>query len=105
MNGEASWTGGDRTDADKDTDFDEGTMTDIDPDLNSTDETADEASTDNVGETSVEINVEDLIAEIEAESSEQADGRSSASRKRLDEILEEKRAARELEDFEDLEFS
>ena len=104
MNSEASWIGGDRTGADNETDMDEGTMTDIDPDLDSPDET-DEASTDNVGETSVEINVEDLIAEIEAESDQNTDPRAASSRKRLDEMLEEKRAARELEDFEDLEFS
>jgi len=105
MNGEASWIGGGQVDADKETDLDEGTMTDIDPELDSSSDAADEATTDNVGETSVEINVEDLIAEIEAESRKTTDSPVSSSRKRLDEILDEKRAARELEDFEDLEFS
>ncbi|MDH3510209.1 MAG: hypothetical protein OER85_05055 [Gammaproteobacteria bacterium] len=52
--------------------------------------------TANVGETSVEINVEDLIAEIEAASPPRPRCADKPARKRLEELLEERRAAREL---------
>lgn len=52
--------------------------------------------TANVGETSVEINVEDLIAEIEADSSPRPRRADKPARKRLEELLEERRTAREL---------
>ena len=97
MNSEVKKVGEDDIGEEKSVDPSE-TTADLQSDL-------EEPSTDNVGETSVEINVEDLIAEIEAESGSQSDPRGSSTRKRLDEILDEKRAARELEDFEDLEFS
>ena len=57
-------------------------------------------STDNVGETSVEFDVEDLIAEVEAEAPEGVD-RDGKVRKRLEEILEKKHDDEELADFED----
>jgi hypothetical protein len=44
--------------------------------------------TDNVGDVSVEINVEELIAEVEAEHDDDA-ARKHAVRKRLEEIAEE----------------
>lgn len=56
------------------------------------------AETDNVGDASVEINVEDLIHELEA--GDRAGG-ELAARRRLEEIIEKKRSKRDLEDFED----
>jgi len=75
-----------------------------------TDEAEDEADdepvvaeTDNVGDPSVEINVEALIHELEAESSKSRPSREHAAKRRLEELMEQKRAKRELEDFEDYE--
>ena len=56
----------------------------------------DHLATSNVGETSVEINVEDLIAEIEADCPPRPKRTDIPARKRLEELLEERRAAREL---------
>jgi hypothetical protein len=60
------------------------------------------AETDNVGDPSVEINVEELIHDLEV------DGvvrpcREQAAKRRLEELMEQKRAKRDLEDFEDYE--
>jgi hypothetical protein len=57
--------------------------------------------TDNVGDPSVEINVEELIHEIEAEGDSSRPGRELAAKRRLEDLMEKKRAKRELEDFED----
>lgn len=57
--------------------------------------------TANVGETSVEINVEELIAELEADRGVSADNSEEDPRKRLEKILEERRAARELEEIDE----
>ncbi len=56
--------------------------------------------TDNVGEASVEIDVESLIADVEAEAAEGVDA-SGRIRRRLDAIVERKRRHEELMDFED----
>lgn len=56
-------------------------------------------STDNVGDVSVEINVEELLNQIEEECGD-ADSRASA-RRRLDEIMESKRAQKELDEYDD----
>lgn len=71
------------------------------------DEFADDESTEdlneqtaNVGETSVEIDVEELIAELEADSGKST-GSSDDPRKRLERILEERRAERELEEIDE----
>lgn len=74
-----------------------------DDDIEDEDDTDDsedgnEAETDNVGDASVEINVEELIHELE--SGGRAGG-ELAARRRLEEIMEQKRAKRDLEDFED----
>lgn len=61
------------------------------------------ALTDNVGEQSVEINVEGLIAELEAESRQHGGPVRAPCRRRLDDLLEERRMARELEDLEDFQ--
>ena len=57
-------------------------------------------STDNVGETSVEFDVEDLIAEVEVEVPDGVDS-DGKMRKRLEEVLEKKQSDEELADFED----
>lgn len=62
---------------------------------------ADVAITDNVGEQSIEINVESLIAELEAESRHGKAPDMQCARRKLDDFLERKRIARDLEDFED----
>jgi hypothetical protein len=67
-------------------------------------EEAEEASddvTDNVGDPSVEINVEDLLSELEVEGFDVRVNREYAAKRRLEELMEEKRARRDLEDFED----
>jgi hypothetical protein len=58
--------------------------------------------TDNVGDPSVEINVEELIHELEVDGVTRP-GREQAAKRRLEELMEKKRAKRDLEDFEDYE--
>ena len=58
--------------------------------------------TDNVGDISVEVNVEDLIAQLESESKGGANADGSA-RRRIEDILEEKRIAKEIMDMEDFD--
>jgi hypothetical protein len=58
------------------------------------------AETDNVGDPSVEINVEELIHDLEVDGVTRP-GREQAAKRRLEELMEQKRAKRELEDFED----
>ena len=60
------------------------------------------AETDNVGDASVEINVEELIHELEDDGVVRP-GREQAAKKRLEELMERKRSKRELEDFDDYE--
>ena len=56
--------------------------------------------TDNVGEASVELDVESLIAEFEEEASDGVDN-SGRIRRRLDAMLERKRRHDDLADFDD----
>lgn len=58
---------------------------------------------DNVGDTSVEINVDELISEVEAAGLPTDHFKGEKARKKLDEILEERRISNELSDFEDFE--
>ncbi len=60
------------------------------------------SATDNVGDISVEVNVEDLIAQIESESKggPVPDG---LARRKIEDILEEKRVAREIMDLDDFD--
>src|SRR5262252_4714879 len=58
------------------------------------------AETDNVGDASVEINVEELIHEIETENGNSRPGRELAAKRRLEELMEKKRAKLDLEDFD-----
>jgi hypothetical protein len=60
------------------------------------------SSTDNVGDISVEVNVEDLIAQIEAESKGAA-APSGSARRKIEDILEEKRIAKEIMDLDDFD--
>ena len=64
---------------------------DADDDLTETTVLADSeaVSTDNVGDVSVEINVEQLIADIESENDEES-AKKKAVRLRLEELAEEK---------------
>jgi hypothetical protein len=59
--------------------------------------------TDNVGDASVEFNVDELISEMEAAGLPTDHFEAHAARKRLDDILEEKRMSKEICDFEDFE--
>ena len=54
-------------------------------------------NSDNVGDVSVEINVEELVAEIEASQGDDAHKKKEI-RKRLEEIQEQKQASREIGD-------
>jgi len=56
--------------------------------------------TDNVGDPSVEINVEELIHELEGDGGTRP-GREQAAKRRLEELMEKKRSKRDLEDFDD----
>ena len=62
-----------------------------------------EDATDNVGDPSVEINVEELIHELESQGIASKLDREVRTRKRLEELMERRRANRDLEDFEDYE--
>ena len=60
------------------------------------------SETDNVGDPSVEINVEELIHELEVEGIARP-SREQAAKRRLEELMEQKRSKRDLEDFDDYE--
>jgi hypothetical protein len=81
----------------------------VDTDETETDELSDTAiwetskkPTDNVGEASVEINVESLIAELEEEARSGVDN-SGRIRRRLEAMMERKRRHSDLADFDDYE--
>lgn len=59
--------------------------------------------TDNVGDISVEVNVEDLLAQLEAESKGGDTASGNTARRRIEDILDEKRVAREIQDLDDLD--
>ena len=63
----------------------------------------DDSDTDNVGDPSVEINVEDLIRELESDGFVDHLHQEKNARKRLEELMERRRAMRDLEDFDDYE--
>jgi hypothetical protein len=60
------------------------------------------AESDNVGDASVEINVEELIHTLEADGLAKP-AKEQAAKRRLEELMEKKRAKRDLEDFDDYE--
>lgn len=59
--------------------------------------------TDNVGDVSVEINIEELLNRIEEESGEE--DLRAAARRRLEDIMEKKRAAKELDDYDSIDYA
>jgi len=61
------------------------------------------STTDNVGDTSVEINVDDLISEVEAAGLPTDHFQGEKARKRLEEILEERRLLQDISDFDDFD--
>jgi hypothetical protein len=64
----------------------------------------DTIETDNVGEPSVEIDLNTLMAEVEAEGISFKPVKESDKRKRLEEMLEQKRMERELRELENFDF-
>lgn len=61
--------------------------------------------TDNVGDASVEINVEELISELEADGlTEAATSEHKEKKKRIEDLMEQRRAQQDLEDFDDYDF-
>jgi hypothetical protein len=83
-------------------DFDDDVDEDIESDESDQND-LDDADTDNIGDPSIEINVEDLIHELEADGLVSRIDKEKNTRKRLEELMERKRAMRELEDFDDYE--
>lgn len=63
----------------------------------------DDASTDNVGDASVEINVEELLDELESDGLISPASGECQAKRRLEELMEQRRARRDLEDFDDYE--
>jgi hypothetical protein len=59
-----------------------------------------EEATDNVGDPSVEINVEELIHELESQGLADKLDKEVRTRRRLEELIERRRASRDLEDYE-----
>ena len=68
------------------------------------DQTESEIETDNVGEPSVEIDLNALMAEVEAEGASKQPIKEADKRKRLEEMLEQKRVERELRELENFDF-
>ena len=64
-------------------------------------ETLQDRDTDNVGDASVEINVEELIHELEADGLVEACRSEHAAKRRLEELMEMRRSRKDLEDFDD----
>ena len=61
----------------------------------------DEPVTDNVGDPSVEINIEQLLQALEADPLGACGKHTVGARHRLEELMESRRARRETEDFDD----
>ena len=86
-------------------DRDEAKDAEVDSDEELTEETVvltETGVTDNVGDVSVEINVEELVAEIEASQGDDAHMKMEL-RKRLEKIQEQKAAAKELDNTFDID--
>lgn len=80
-----------------DDDEDRSDEDDVELDEDDSDDYAPAKGSDNVGELSVEINVEELIAELEG-SADSSAARKKEVRRRLEEIREQREAMKELED-------
>jgi hypothetical protein len=86
-------------------DRDKAEDAEVDIDEEKTEETVvltETGATDNIGDVSVEINVEELVAEIEASQGDDAHMKMEI-RKRLEEIQEQKAAAKELDNTFDID--
>jgi hypothetical protein len=59
------------------------------------------AKSGNVGDPSVELNVDEIVAELEADMGIEASDHGQDARKRLESLLEERRAARELDELDE----
>ena len=57
--------------------------------------------TDNVGDASVELNVEELISALEADGLVPGSTGEQAAKRRLEELMEQRRSRKDLEDFDD----
>ncbi len=55
----------------------------------------------NVGDPSVELNVDEIVAELEADMGIESSSDGQDARKRLESLLEERRAARELDELDE----
>jgi len=82
--------------ADEDEDLDEDLEDDSDTD-------SDDDNTDNIGEVSVEIDVDELISEMKSAGLDTSHLTGSCGRRRMEEIMEQRRISRELMDFEDFD--
>ena len=60
-----------------------------------------DSETDNVGDASVELNVEALINELEADGLIACGANGQAAKRRLEELMEMRRSRKDLEDFDD----
>ena len=75
---------------------------DVSEDTLQTKSLADNQITDNVGDASVEINVEELIHELEADGLTEACAEEhAAAKRRLEDVMEKRRSKQEIEDFDD----
>ena len=86
-------------------DRDKAEDAEVDVDEEITEETVvltETGATDNIGDVSVEINVEELVAEIEASQGDDARMKMEI-RKRLEEVQEQKAAAKELDNTFDID--
>jgi hypothetical protein len=81
--------------------LDEDEQTGEADDASATDEDVVEEGSDNIGDPSVEINVEALIHELESQSLANQLNKEHEARRRLEELMERRRARRDLEDFDD----
>lgn len=87
-------------DLDENLDIDLDLEDDSDTELDIDDTVETGEATSNVGETSVEIDVEELIAELEADRESSPPPEEQSCRKRLEDILEERRIAHEIDEDE-----
>ena len=90
-------------DTDENLDIDLDLDDDSDADLEIDDTSESVKASSNVGETSVELDVEELIAELEADRNTSLPSEEQSSRKRLEDILEERRVAHELEEMDEFD--
>lgn len=90
-------------DSDDDLDIELDLDDDSDADLDTDDTVKTGEASSNVGETSVEIDVEELIAELEADRDTPPRSEGQSCRKRLEDVLEERRIAHELDDIDDID--